>query len=657
MRLFELRSSGDRPRLAFHPRVTVVRGLDEESVEHMKALLHDISAGVAPAWDGTMEVHGVLVPIGHLARLVGPAAGEPLIAPIEEVLPPVPGPPRGTGDQPEEVHARAVATREALEIATGDLVEELARIEREREGLEERMATASTRISQEAEAALELADGDLRDAAREAELDPYVTLADPDARVAHLHEVVGECDEVLSGLPVGDRAALAAATATLKAALAEGDVLSPDAAALAEIWVSLQARREGIQSRIDAANRDTETIAARLDEARVRARELKEACTPREITREEAERLERLHTQVVKLEARASTGVRRGSARKQLDEVHAELQTELDGLGYPTFFAYRMGNGYSTVDSARQEELEGAVTELQEAESEWGELTARLEADDELHDVVVAIEQVTRKIAEMLEIERSAVEAESPDVVAERLREQLVDAASLEVTVDEAVECLHAVMDDTGTHGHRDIQDAEACLGLGESWLDVLTAAELAAVRVLRDRGRAEAELTAIEEVAPRAGADLLADARSAVVDAEDEVSELRRGLVSVATLRREIHDLMTAEQVAAEDHEAKKELLEAARALEELAESRLPSNNRPATARRGITALVPRGLGGPVPMIVELGDVDDVSLEQLVSVPDDVQVIALGGGEGVVGWVESLGPTYATLVDVGARV
>ena len=39
------------------------------------------------------------------------------------------------------------------------------------------------------------------------------------------------------------------------------------------------------------------------------------------------------------------------------------------------------------------------------------------------------------------------------------------------------------------------------------------------------------------------------------------------------------------------------------------------------------------------------------------VAVPEDVQVIALGGGDGVVGWIESLGPTYATLVDLGVHV
>ena len=380
-------------------------------------------------------------------------------------------------------------------------------------------------------------------------------------------------------------------------------------------------------------------------------------CLPREITDDEANRLEELHTQIVKLEAKATTGVRRGSARKQLDEVHRALQEQLDSLGYPTFFAYRMGNGYSSVDPALQAELEAAVAELEEAETEWGELMARLEGDDELNAVMVAIDQTTKDIAELLGIEPAEIKSETPEALADRLRDQVVDAASLGLDRDDALENLCALMDDAGAEGHRDIHAVEAVLGLGESWLEVLRTADQAAVRVLRDRERAVAELATIEQLAPRAGADLLAEARSTVIDAEAEVAELRKGLVTLATVRRELHDQVAAELATAENHDAKLELLGAARVMEELAESRLPSNKRLATARRGITALVPRGLGGPVPMIVELGDVDDGSLEQLVAVPDDVQVVALGGGDGVVGWIESLGPTYASLLDLGAHV
>ena len=100
MRLFELRPSGNRPRLAFHPRITVIRGLEDDGVEDLKLVLQMLAAGVTTVCDGTVEVHGVLISLKAAARLVGPSVGEPVIAPIEDVLPPVPGPPRGGPGDP-----------------------------------------------------------------------------------------------------------------------------------------------------------------------------------------------------------------------------------------------------------------------------------------------------------------------------------------------------------------------------------------------------------------------------------------------------------------------------------------------------------------------------------------------------------------------------
>ena len=121
-----------------------------------------------------------------------------------------------------------------------------------------------------------------------------------------------------------------------------------------------------------------------------------------------------MYSHVVTLQGRSASGVRRGSAKKQLDEVHARLQKELDALGYPTFMAYRLGNGLSTVDPIQRDQLEAAVAELEEAEQEWVELMARLESDRELHDVLVAIEQVSGRVAEMLEIDPDEIDVDGP---------------------------------------------------------------------------------------------------------------------------------------------------------------------------------------------------------------------------------------------------
>jgi hypothetical protein len=658
MRLFELRPSGNRPRLAFHPRITVIRGLEDDGVEDLKLVLKMLAAGVTTVCDGTVEVHGVLISLKAAARLVGPSVGEPVIAPIEDVLPPVPGPPRGgPGDPVVASHVQAVAACDAIEVAVADLARELASAADRRDDLQARLRAETSRIDRQLAIDLDIADSELRKAARVEALDPYVTLPDPESRVDNLVEVIEDCDRVLLQLPSGDRAMLAAATSTLNAALSSGRVISPEAATLAEVWLSLHRRLDGIESRLDTAGTETEAVAARLEEARAAAEISQAAVTPREVTKEEDARLEEMQSRIVDLQRRATTGVRRGSAKKQLDDVHAQLQGELDALGYPTFMAYRLGNGLSTVDPAQCEQMEAAMVELEEAESEWAELMARLESDHELKDVLVAIEQVSKRATELLDIDFDTIDLETPEALAERLRGVVVDAAGLGVDAQEASVHLQSVLDEAGAGGHRDVVALEGVMALGESWLEVLRAADDAAVRVLRDRERAETELAAIEMAGPSPGADLLAQPRSNVIQAEAAASELRSGLTASATVRLELHELAAAELAAAEHHDAKLELLAAARTIEELAEARLPSNIRLATARRGITALVPRGVGGAVPMMVELGDVDDGSLEQLLAVPDDVQVIAIGGGSGVLDWVESLGPTHASLVEIGAHV
>jgi hypothetical protein len=375
------------------------------------------------------------------------------------------------------------------------------------------------------------------------------------------------------------------------------------------------------------------------------------------VTPEEEARLEDLHNEVGRLQIRATTGIRRGTAQKQLNAVHARLQEELEGLGYPTFMAFRLGNGLSTVDASREQELDAAIAALIEAERDWDELLHRLEHDEELNDVLVAIEHVSERAAELLGVDLAWIENESPEDLAQRLREVRVDADSLAVELDEAVEHLASVLDAAGSIGHRRVFAPEAVVALGESWLEVLRAADDAAVRVLRDRERVDAELSSLQDTAEAAEVDLLTEPRSRLAQAEIEVSELRRGLSSLALVRRELHELAVAELTIAENHDAKLELLEAAREMEERAATQLPANIRTETARRGITALVPRGLGGPVPMIVDLGDTDDESLDHLVAIPDDVQVIAIGGGDGVVDWVGRIGPDRVGLVDIGARV
>ena len=170
-------------------------------------------------------------------------------------------------------HAQAVAACEAIESTVGDLARELAAAALERDDLNARLTEVRTGIDRRPARALDIADNELRSVARVEELDPYVTLPDPVARIEHLRELVDECDKILSDLPSGDRATLAAATSTLHAAMSSGLVTSPEAAALAEVWLSLNRRLDGIESRLDTAGTDTEAVAARLEGGASRGRD------------------------------------------------------------------------------------------------------------------------------------------------------------------------------------------------------------------------------------------------------------------------------------------------------------------------------------------------------------------------------------------------
>ena len=211
-------------------------------------------------------------------------------------------------------------------------------------------------------------------------------------------------------------------------------------------------------------------------------------------------------------------------------------------------------------------------------------------------------------------------------------------------------------MDDNGAVGHRSLVSEQALLAAGEAWLEVLRSADDAAVRALRDWERAEEERSAIEEIEPQAGADLIADARERLRSRRGRSSGASSCALRHAGTRRDLYVLATTELLVAEDHDAKLELLEAARTIEASARSRVAGDVE-TKERTGIAALVPRGVGGPIPIVIDIGTETAAWLASLVNLPDDVQVIVVGGGSDVEQWVDALGPSHAAIVDLGALV
>ena len=287
--------------------------------------------------------------------------------------------------------------------------------------------------------------------------------------------------------------------------------------------------------------------------------------------------------------------------------MHAQLQDRLSELGYPSWTSYRMGNGLATVEPDLHAEFKRSMTDLEQAETDWAELMAQIERDEELSDVLGAIEQVHDRAMELIGAQADADDDTGPEALAERLWDHTVPASSVAIDPLSATDQLLEALDDNGAIGHRSLMSDQALLAAGEAWLEVLRSADDAAVRVLRDWERAEEERSAIAEIEPQSGADLIADARERLAVAEASVAELRRALCAIANTRRDLYVLATTELLVAEDHDAKLELLGAARTIERSARSRVSSDSE-TKERTGIAALVPRGIGGPIPIVIDIG-------------------------------------------------
>ncbi len=664
MRFVELRPTPEGETFRLHPRITWLRGLDPAARVAVVGLVHDVALGEMPDWDGTVDIDGETMSLADGIDVLGETADNALIVDAAS-LPPVTTVP----DTP----VAPVAPRESLESATeklteleeriAGLAEELAASGKVRSGMTAHLVSASARVDDDAGRRLDRADGELGRAARLASRpDPWTGMADVPARLIELRAQVDELEMSLAALPSGDRPALAAAVATARAAISRGSVPSPEAAALAQAWTSLHQRLTGLESRMEAAGGGTEAVAARLDAARAAARAAEDAAVPRPITEEEADRLETLHEAMLAAEQRAGRGVRRAAGRAAFEKAEAALRDALAPLGYPTWAAFRMGNGMASVSQEALDEYERSQAELEAAEIELAQLMARLERDTDLQDVLTAIDRALDHARELLgdeffdDVSGGDAPPADPAIVREALEACTVDAASIGVGREAAIAHLREAMTAAGAGGHEHLTSDAALVALGESWLGVLGAADEAAVRMLRDRERAVAELAALEELGDGTRVDRLDEERAAVRAAEKDVAETRDALVEVVEARTQLHVLAATELNLAEEHDDRLLQRESAQVLVDLATRRL-DGRASADEAAALADRVPRGIGGPIPVVVVMGASPAAMLDRLVVLPDDVQILVIGDGLGIVEWIERAGDDTAAMVDVGTLV
>jgi len=658
MRFVELRPSPDGESLRLHPRITWLKGLDPAARVAVVGMVHDVALGERPDWTGIVEIEGVESDLGDTVTKLGETADSALIidaASLPEASPIEPAAPEGATEA--GLNAAKVKLQE-LDGRISDLAEELAASSNVRSDMTAHLTSSLAQVDPSAVEDLDRADGALGRAARLADRpDPWTGMSDVPERIAELRTHIEDVDARLARLPSGDRPALAAGVATARAALIAGPVPSPEAMALAQAWSSLHQRLSGLESRIEAAGGGTEAVAARLEAARASARQAEDGAVPRQVRPDEVAELERLHEIMMDAEQKAGRGVRRGAGRAAFHEAEAALQEALAPLGYPTWSAFRMGNGLASVPTEALVEYDRAQVELEAGELEWAMLMSRLESDTDLQDVLTGIDKALDHATQILGTDPSDGATDGAEaVVAAALEAFTIDSAEVGVSREAGIAHLREALTVAGAVGHESLTSDAAIVALGDSWVSVLMAADDLAVRLLRDRERANEELGALEDLGDGSRVDRLDSERTVVREAEAHLARTRDALTQVVDARLQLHVLASTELNLAEEHDDRLVQRESAQVLVDLAarrrDGRAGADDAAALAER-----VPRGAGGPVPVVIVMGDSAATMLDRLAVLPPDVQILVIGDGQGMDEWLAGAGPEVAAWVEAGTLV
>jgi len=660
MRFVELRPSPDTAPLRLHPRITWLKGLDSAARVSVVGMAHEVALGEQPDWGGRVEIDGEELDLAVALERFGETADAALIIDAAS-LPEVVVASLDDEEQPDVGSLESARARlRDLDERIAGLAEELEASSSVRSTMSAELTSALAQVDAAAFDALDQADGALGRAARLADRpDPWTGMGDVTARIDDLRAHIAELDQLLDGLPSGDRPALAAATATARAAIVSGAVPNPEAMALAQAWSSLHQRLRGLESRFEAGGGGTEAVAARLAAAHAEARRAEDAAAPRKISQDESDRLGQLHEAMIQAEQKAGRGVRRGAGKAAFEEALAALHDALDPFGYPTWAAYRMGNGVAAVPPEVLEEYERTQVALEVAELELAMVMARIERDTELQEVLAAIDRAQEHAIELIGRDpQTDAGDDDDDPIMTALQALTVDASTVGVAREAGLAHLHDALAAAGAAGHESLTSDAAVVALGDSWIQVLTAADDLAVRLLRDRERANEELEALEELGDGSRVDRLDKERAAVREAEEAVAHTRHALAKVVDARLKLHVLAATELDLAEEHDARLVQRESAQLLVELAERRNDGRaGAGADAAAALAARVPRGVAGPIPVVVVMGEADASTLDRLALFPDDVQVLVIGEGEGMDAWVADAGADCADTIEAGTLV
>jgi len=636
MRLVSLRPWLDGPEIRLHPRISVIVGLLPFERVELVSTAHSIAIGEAPVWNGILEVRGIEMSFVESAEILGPQADSaPVIttAEVADLAAEISGS-TSVALNPDDDDPVSAIRDELAEIAN-----KLSGVAGLRSGTQDRLTSANANFDAHAFDDLARVDGALKRAADLAERpDPWTGVGDPAARVERIRDMIEPIEIKFSELPEGSRADLAEAVALLRVALGTRDVPLPEAVCLGEKWMTLEEKRVDIVAQFRSLGFDQDGAMARLESARAALRAAEQAATPREVTKEETAEIERIHDLCLECQEKAGGGIRRGAARKRLEQAHAELNLLLESIGYTTWSQFRMGNGMAMVTPEALSEFGVARAELDSTEIEWAELRTMLESDPALleieHEMSVLHDAAVRLLGDD---PGGSDSGKRNSRLTKALSGVLVDAASSSINGDDAEKSLRVALTACGASAHIGINSRRGLLALGDSWLSVLRASDPARLFLTRMHSRLEVELTALKSLGDTSRVDRLEAQRSEVTEAEDHVLKSIDAMCEAIHARIELHVLAATELSMAETHDAMVEVLETSE----------PHVDEVGTGSADTSA------GDPKLPIVVMADGSDISLlDPLIELSGLRQIIVVGDGAALAEWAGCVGAESASVID-----
>ncbi|HEY5696949.1 MAG TPA: hypothetical protein VIT01_05530 [Acidimicrobiales bacterium] len=679
MRLVQLEGPPNEAPLSFHPRVTVVGGLDDDRRAQMVATLRALPAGTDPGWEGLVEAHGIVLDLHRdNLRLLG------LQHDVDVVVGPGDLPAEGeTSDRSAGAVTPSAAEDhvEGLRLSHDILAHGVAALKRSRIEFEEARLQAVEAIEEAradldpfATTAFEQAAAQLRRAADNATgpgATPVITESLPDLEAARdrLQADLAQMDAV-DLQPVRD-----ALHRAERVAGAAGDGLDPVAVrALVTALVGAEQALADLDGVRREQGRDPADLFRRIEGARIQLERLETSAAPPTISSEDRVELEAAHDAVLDADAKVSASRIGGkAARQHFDEVVAAEQAILDRMGFTTYSSFALAQSAPGPDPETRVELEATRRELTELESAYHAALASGEGDAERAELEAQRDALRRDAAALVDAEPDHVLAAvsrladelsgdarrltASSELRDRLAERGVDFGDLDLTDDEVVEVARVWLSDMSELAEsRDELEHE--LDTVRARLLVVTSAIAQGEAAADPLTRAQAEVEAAEArlARHRQASDRVAELCGLLEEIEGRLASLGENIGAQEDLvAAAAEGMATTEERLAAGPEAG-DVDEAGAALDDLLLGMTEVDDTEWYLLTRLAGLRALSFAGSVPLVLDgaLADLDREAahrvLDKVEAMTDVVQVIYLGDDDAVVEWAALRG-SEATVI------